>query len=117
MPPVYVGDDVTDEDAFRALAGRGISLVVRDPDDRPTAADYALADPDDVKRFLQSLTAAAATSDGRPARSPGSVNRPPDRTDRAHRIQQWLAPLERPDAGQRRLGNVRQGLVREEPLV
>ena len=54
--PLYIGDDITDEDAFRALAGRGVCLVVRDPEDRPTAADYALADPDDVMRFLKLLT-------------------------------------------------------------
>lgn len=57
--PVYVGDDLTDEDAFRALAGRGVSLVVRDPDDRQTAADYALTDPQDVKRFLAFLARTA----------------------------------------------------------
>jgi trehalose 6-phosphate phosphatase len=57
--PVYVGDDVTDEDAFRSLAGRGITLAVRDGD-RRTAADFVLADPDDVRRFLVWLCAAAA---------------------------------------------------------
>ncbi len=57
--PLYVGDDITDEDAVRALAGRGIALAVRDHDVRLTAADYALADSDDVKRFLQVLTALA----------------------------------------------------------
>src|SRR5947199_6975952 len=33
--PVYLGDDLTDEDAFRALAGRGIGIIVgsaNDPD-------------------------------------------------------------------------------------
>jgi trehalose-phosphatase len=55
--PLYIGDDITDEDAFQALAGRGLSLVVRDPNDRPTAADYALADTADVKCFLEFLTA------------------------------------------------------------
>lgn len=57
--PLYVGDDITDEDAFRALAGRGLNLVVRDPEDRPTAADYALVDTNDVKRFLKFLAATA----------------------------------------------------------
>jgi alpha,alpha-trehalase len=41
--PIYLGDDTTDEDAFRALAGRGLGLVVRDgSEDRRTAADAAL---------------------------------------------------------------------------
>jgi alpha,alpha-trehalase len=57
--PIYVGDDITDEDAFHILSGRGLSLVVRDPEDRRTAADYALADVDDVKRFLRFLTTMA----------------------------------------------------------
>ena len=53
--PVYLGDDVTDEDAFRALQGRGLAIVVRGDDGRATAADYALEGPDDVKRFLEWL--------------------------------------------------------------
>ena len=57
--PIYVGDDITDEDAFHVLSGRGVSVVVRDPEDRRTSADYALADVDDVRRFLQFLTAMA----------------------------------------------------------
>jgi trehalose-phosphatase len=56
--PLYLGDDVTDEDAFRSLAGRGVTVAVRDGD-RRTAADFALADPDDVRRFLMWLSAAA----------------------------------------------------------
>lgn len=64
--PVYVGDDITDEDAFRALAGRGLTLVVRDVEPRATAADYALADTDDVRRFLEFLAGQAAG--GRPSR-------------------------------------------------
>ena len=43
--PLYVGDDVTDEDAFRALSGRGIGVLVGRPTDpevggRATAADF-----------------------------------------------------------------------------
>ena len=53
--PLYIGDDLTDEDAFRALSGRGIGIALRDRDDRTTAADYALDDPDEVRRFLERL--------------------------------------------------------------
>ncbi len=49
--PLYIGDDLTDEDAFAALIGRGLSLAVRGKD-RVTLADYALQDTDDVRRFL-----------------------------------------------------------------
>jgi alpha,alpha-trehalase len=50
--PLYIGDDVTDEDAFRALRERGLGIVMRDDEDRPTAARYALEDTGDVQRFL-----------------------------------------------------------------
>lgn len=54
--PFYVGDDVTDEDAFRAIADDGLGLVVRGEDDqRPTAADYAFADTDEARTFLEGL--------------------------------------------------------------
>jgi len=43
--PFYIGDDVTDEDAFRALQGRGIGIVVRDQP-YETAAAYSLRNPD-----------------------------------------------------------------------
>lgn len=52
--PLYIGDDLTDEDAFRRLAGRGLGIVVRDGP-RPTAASYALEDVDEVRRFLEVL--------------------------------------------------------------
>lgn len=54
--PVYIGDDVTDEDAFRVVRDDGVALVVRgEEDDRPTRAHYALEDPDDVRAFLETL--------------------------------------------------------------
>lgn len=58
--PVYLGDDITDEDAFRALRGRGIGILVGRPDDpemagRTTAAEFALASVDEVERFLTTL--------------------------------------------------------------
>ncbi len=49
--PLYIGDDLTDEDAFAALGDRGPGIAVRGGG-RATLADYALADPDDVRRFL-----------------------------------------------------------------
>jgi len=52
--PVYLGDDVTDEDAFAALAGVGVGIVV-DDGDRPTAAAYRLRDPDEVRTLLDDL--------------------------------------------------------------
>lgn len=54
--PVYIGDDITDEDAFRALSGRGLGIVVGDSEDRPTAAEYRIADPAEVGWFLRQLT-------------------------------------------------------------
>ncbi len=52
--PFYIGDDVTDEDAFRALRGRGIGIVVQE---KPyeTSANYRLRDPDEVHEFLLRL--------------------------------------------------------------
>ena len=52
--PVFIGDDTTDEDAFAALQGRGIGILVRD-EPRPTAAQHALEDPRQVRRFLEAL--------------------------------------------------------------
>ncbi len=52
--PLYLGDDETDEDAFRALESRGIGVCVG-VEDRPTLARYELADPDEVRRFLERL--------------------------------------------------------------
>ncbi|MBI5585094.1 MAG: trehalose-phosphatase [Deltaproteobacteria bacterium] len=52
--PFYIGDDVTDEDAFRALQGRGIGIVVRDQP-QETAAAYSLKNPDEVREFLLRL--------------------------------------------------------------
>jgi trehalose 6-phosphate phosphatase len=48
---MYVGDDVTDEDAFRVLHNEGIGIVVSDVA-RPTAAHYRLDDPQQVAQFL-----------------------------------------------------------------
>jgi trehalose 6-phosphate phosphatase len=55
--PVYIGDDETDEDAFAALAGRGIGILVADRPQK-THAEYRLESSDAVKWFLRRLIAA-----------------------------------------------------------
>jgi trehalose 6-phosphate phosphatase len=56
MFPIYIGDDLTDEDAFRAVHHRGAGIVVSEQP-RPTAASYSLKDPKEVERFLRKLVA------------------------------------------------------------
>ena len=63
MVPIYLGDDITDEHAFEALAGvtpRGIGVFVGRADDpevggRTTSADYVLHTFEEVERFLVTL--------------------------------------------------------------
>ncbi len=47
----YLGDDTTDEDAFEALDGRGLRVLVR-PKWRTTAADIWLRPPEGLREFL-----------------------------------------------------------------
>jgi trehalose 6-phosphate phosphatase len=58
--PFYLGDDITDEHAFEALAGRGIGVFVGRADDpevggRTTAADFVLDSTEEVELFLATL--------------------------------------------------------------
>jgi trehalose-phosphatase len=54
--PIYIGDDLTDEDAFRALGQRGAGILVSEQP-RLTQASYSLKDPAEVERFLRELVA------------------------------------------------------------
>jgi alpha,alpha-trehalase len=54
--PFYLGDDETDRDAFRALQGKGISILVSEHEG-PGEADYRLSDTERVREFLDALTA------------------------------------------------------------
>ncbi len=60
LPPadliVYVGDDDTDEDAFKALPDQGIGIKVGPPESQ-SAASGRLANCDDVLRFLNNWIA------------------------------------------------------------
>ena len=48
----YLGDDRTDEDAFRAIKGRGLSVLVRS-EVRPTDAEVWIQPPQGLMRFLE----------------------------------------------------------------
>jgi trehalose 6-phosphate phosphatase len=50
-PVAYLGDDYTDEDAFKALENRGLSVLVRN-EFRPTAADIWIQPPQGLLDFL-----------------------------------------------------------------
>lgn len=54
----YLGDDLTDEDAFRAIAGRGLGVLVRRRP-RASAAAARLVPPAQLLRFLELWRAAA----------------------------------------------------------
>lgn len=57
--PMYIGDDITDEDAFQALHSRpggcACVIVAEDPKARPTHAQMFLRNTDEVCTFLQAL--------------------------------------------------------------
>lgn len=48
----YLGDDLTDEDAFAALEGRGLAVLVRDAL-RETSADVWIKPPEELLGFLE----------------------------------------------------------------
>ena len=53
--PIYLGDDLTDEDGFRAIEkGNGISILVGDEDSQ-SVARYFLRSPEEVTEFLKML--------------------------------------------------------------
>lgn len=52
--PVYIGDDVTDEDAFRSIREFGVGILVGSHG-QETAAKYKLDDVHNVRSFLERL--------------------------------------------------------------
>ncbi|HON34080.1 MAG: trehalose-phosphatase [Thermovirgaceae bacterium] len=58
---LYVGDDITDEDGFRAVAGRGAGVIVAEAGtDRGTLATYRLGGAAETALFIEGLTRAAS---------------------------------------------------------
>ena len=58
--PIYIGDDRTDEDAFRALEKRGVAILISEHP-QLTTANYCLNNPEEVERFLGELIARLPT--------------------------------------------------------
>ena len=54
--PIYIGDDITDEDGFNAVNRRnGFSVFVGSQQERQTCANFSLPHPDAVINFLHRL--------------------------------------------------------------
>ncbi|GEM_PF-5323305 len=53
--PIYLGDNLTAENAFRCLPEQGIGILVGDHG-QPTYADFGLNNSDEVEKFLNDLT-------------------------------------------------------------
>ncbi len=49
--PIYLGDDQTDEDAFKVLKAKGITVFIG-PGRVSSEADFFLRSPDEVQEFL-----------------------------------------------------------------
>jgi trehalose 6-phosphate phosphatase len=52
--PVYIGDDITDEDAFKELKNNGLGILVGNHD-QPSAADYSLKNVFQVRELFDEV--------------------------------------------------------------
>ena len=53
--PFYIGDDKTDEDAFRALGSRAYAVKIGNPGGKSTSAGYYLQGAKEVREFLKKI--------------------------------------------------------------
>lgn len=77
--PVYIGDDLTDEDAFLALGKRGVTVVVG-RDNPFTRAQYRVLSPEEVQRFLRLLLSERGADRAGRGNQRGGKRHPPSRT-------------------------------------
>jgi trehalose 6-phosphate phosphatase len=75
LPTAYLGDDLTDEDAFVALGDRGHSILVR-PELRESAARFWLKPPEELLRLLDDWIAATSQR-SLPQQPAASTSTPP----------------------------------------
>jgi trehalose 6-phosphate phosphatase len=52
--PIYIGDDVSDEEAFKALRAQGITILVSE-EERSSAAEYRIKGPSQVTEILKHM--------------------------------------------------------------
>ncbi|MBU2504507.1 MAG: trehalose-phosphatase, partial [Candidatus Omnitrophica bacterium] len=52
---VYIGDDTTDEDAFRTVRTRGTGILVSS-ESKESAADFRISSPKEVEELLKILS-------------------------------------------------------------
>jgi trehalose 6-phosphate phosphatase len=72
-PTAYLGDDTTDEHAFRAVNSRGLSVLVRSRW-RTTSAQLCLKPPDEVLGFLRRWLLACRARDNSRNHAAAAVN-------------------------------------------
>jgi trehalose 6-phosphate phosphatase len=73
-PAAYLGDDATDERAFREIRGRGLSVLVR-PRWRRTAAQLWLKPPEELMDFLTQWLEAVPGREARGGDAAAAVSR------------------------------------------
>jgi trehalose-6-phosphatase len=64
-PIAYLGDDLTDEDAFEALEGRGLGVLVR-REWRPSGAVVWVRPPGELRKFLEDWCRALRAASRKP---------------------------------------------------
>jgi trehalose 6-phosphate phosphatase len=72
VPVAYLGDDLTDERAFLALAGLGLTVLVR-PKWRKTAAAVWIRPPEGLREFLTGWLQACREGQGRAVTEPSGL--------------------------------------------
>ena len=71
LPVAYLGDDLTDEDAFAAIGDRGFSILVR-TEVRESFARFWLRPPEELLGFLDQWIAAAQSQSSATIESAGA---------------------------------------------